>query len=188
MSSSYNNAYIVAPDPVDIGVQSITAGSNISITGTATNPIINATQWPSVFGSRSANSGVVGVNSVVSLFSIANSYFSDPTRRYLLTVNFGLSSGTFASAATGNVTILTDYNSATLCQQPMTFNNITTWTGTSNVNFSGSMSTTFLPTVNAPLIFYIENNTNVSLTTTAVACDISITGLTTSNISANNWP
>lgn len=187
MASSYNNAYIVAPDQLDSAVQTITAGSNITITGTSTNPIINATQWPSVFGSKTANSGTVGINALVSLFSIANSYFSDSTRRYLLTVNFGLPSGTFASAATGNLTILTDYNSATLMQQPMTFNNITTWSGTSNVNFSGSMSTTFLPTVNAPLIFYIENNTNVSLTTTNCVFDISITGLTTSNISANNW-
>lgn len=42
MSSSYNNAYIVAPDQLDVGVETIRAGSNVSLTGTSANPIINA--------------------------------------------------------------------------------------------------------------------------------------------------
>jgi hypothetical protein len=33
---------IVIPDPVDVGVQSVAAGSNVTITGTATVPIVNA--------------------------------------------------------------------------------------------------------------------------------------------------
>ncbi len=42
METSQYSSYIVAPDPVDVGVKSVTAGSNVTVTGTATNPIINA--------------------------------------------------------------------------------------------------------------------------------------------------
>jgi len=188
MATSQYNSYIVAPDPVDIGVQSIIAGSNIRLTGTATNPIINSTQWPSVFGSKTVNSGVVATNNFTVLFQIANSYFSDQTRRYLLTVNFVLPSGTFAAAATGNLAIGANYNSAYLCQQPMTFNNVTSWSNTGNTNFCGSMTTTFLPTVNQSMNINLINTTSAQLTTANCIFDVSITGLTTSNISANNWP
>jgi hypothetical protein len=42
MSFYQSGQPIIIPDPVDVGVQSVVAGSNVTVTGTATVPIINA--------------------------------------------------------------------------------------------------------------------------------------------------
>jgi hypothetical protein len=51
------------------------------------------------------------------------------------------------------------------------------------------MASTFIPyTGSNALEFFIINNTTGDVTPTSVNLTVSITGLTTSNVVANNWP
>jgi len=103
MSFYQSQQPIVIPDPVDVGVQSVTAGSNVTITGTATVPIINATVPPqgvvtynSQLTATGSNVAQVGNGLAGDCFGINTNAFSINGDAYLMTVTAQITSATFA--------------------------------------------------------------------------------------------
>jgi hypothetical protein len=179
----------------DSYVASVTAGSNITLTGTATNPVINAISGSSSdnisrYGAKTiADSGAVTSNNIATLFTIPNTYFPLSNSSYLLKVNYVITSATTAANLTGGLGVQVNYDGASVGNQFIYLNAQSNWTNTSNVPNEANFCGTFIPTAGAaPLTFVLANNTDGNLTTSALSFDISITGLTTSNVSANNWP
>jgi hypothetical protein len=176
-------------------VASVTAGSNVTLTGTATNPVINAiggssSDSVSRYGAKTiADSGAVSANNIVTLFTIPNTYFPLSDSSYLLKVNYVITSATTASALTGGLGVQVNYSGASVGNQYIYLNSQSNWTNTSNVPNEAGFCGTFIPSAgSAPLTFVLVNATSGNLTSSAISFDISITGLTTSNVSANNWP
>ena len=176
-------------------VASVTAGSNVTLTGTATNPIINAIGGSSSdsishYGAKTiADSGAVTANNIVTLFTIPNTYFPLSNSSYLLKVNYVITSATTAANLTGGLGVQVNYSGASVGNQFIYLNAQSNWTNTSNVPNEANFCGTFIPTAgSAPLTFVLVNSTNGNLNSSAISFDISITGLTTSNVSANNWP
>jgi len=218
MSFYQSGQPLIIPDPVDVGVQSVSAGSNVTVTGTALNPIINAVGTVASIiagsnisvsgtsnvtinatggGSSSSNISHFGVKSVVStefaentfveLFQISPDYFSNANSSYLLKTDWYMPSAT-CSNVSGNVSLFVTYGATNLSTQSFFLLNQSSWANTSNLNYSANLATTFIPNQGTDtLIFYINNHTTGTITG-SLEMTISITGLTTSNINANNWP
>lgn len=217
--SFYQSAQpIVIPDPtvVNPSVQSVTAGSNVTITGTSANPVVNAngvvtsitagsnitvtgtaavpiiSAGPSSgnishFGSKTVAATEVASGGFEEIFTIGSEYFSNSNSSYLLTVDYNIPSAT-CSNVSGDLGISVDYNEGQITQQSFTLINQSTWSNLTNLNRYANMATTFIPNVNVePLKFYLQNYTNGSITTGEFYLQVSITGLTTSNINANGW-
>ena len=178
------------------GVQSVIAGSNITITGTAQNPVINASAGGggpsssniSHFGSKTVAATEVASGGFEEIFTIGSEYFSNSNSSYLLTVDYNIPSAT-CSNVSGGLGISVNYNEGNITQQSFTLINQSTWSNLTNLNRWANMATTFIPNVNVePLKFYLQNYTNGSITTGEFYLQVSITGLTTSNTNANSWP
>lgn len=217
--SFYQSAQpIVIPDPtvVNPSVQSVTAGSNVTITGTSANPVVNAngvvtsitagsnitvtgtaavpiiSAGPSSgnishFGNKTVAATEVASGGFEEIFTIGSEYFSNSNSSYLLTVDYNIPSAT-CSNVSGDLGISVNYNEGNITQQSFTLINQSTWSNLTNLNRYANMATTFIPNVNVePLKFYLQNYTNGSITTGEFYLQVSITGLTTSNINANGW-
>jgi hypothetical protein len=94
---------IVIPEPIVSGVQTVTAGSNVVITGTATNPIINATVPPQgvvtlngTLTASGANEAEVANGLAGDCFGINTNAFNITGDAYLMTVTAQITSATFA--------------------------------------------------------------------------------------------
>ena len=177
-------------------IEALTAGSNIDITGTAANPVVNVTGLTSAaninyHGSKTATlAASVLSNAFVSLFTIADTYFANSNSSYLLSANYHITDAT-CSNVTGGVGIQVNYaNFDTIGLSYMYLTNQSTWSNADNVANQASLAATFIPTVaGSNLSFLFVNNTNGTFSNaTIVFNNISITGLTTSNVSANNFP
>ena len=135
------------------GVQTITAGTNITITGTATNPTINSTAGSSGVSSLSAGSGI-SVSGSTGAITVGN------TGVLSLTTNGGLA----VTTTTGAITI-----------KNTGVNSITAGTG---IALTGSTTD---PIVSASGVQTITAGTNVSITGTATNPTINATA--TSSVS-----
>ena len=141
----------------------------------------------SQYGTRNRTGVELPDDTPVSLFTIDSSYFPNSNSSYLLTVDWSLTGGT-CSNVSGNVSVEVKYNTLTLCKQGITLINQSTWLDTDNLLRTANQATRFIPNDGAqPLTFYMVNNTNGSINTAPLQFNISITGLTTSNIQVNNW-
>jgi hypothetical protein len=177
-------------------VASIIAGSNITVSGTS-NVTIDATGGGG--GPSSSNISHFGAkvipitalttpNTFVQLFTIAPTYFSDANSSYLLKCDWGVDSAT-CSNVSGSVSLVVTYGLTPLANSSIVLQNQSSWTNSSNLNYTENLATTFIPNQGTDeLIFYWNNHTTGSITTGSSEFTISITGLTTSNINANNWP
>ena len=112
MSFFQSQQPIVIPDPVDVGVQSVEAGTNVTITGTATVPIINSFNFNN-FVNYNIGGGFSA--SPYTITSLANGGFALITTvdhtvaypqsggAYQLTFSWILKNASFPSAPSGNV-------------------------------------------------------------------------------------
>lgn len=174
-------------------VTSLTEGSNIDITGTSNVPIISAVGASinnvSRYGSKTATlAAPVLSNGFVSLFTIAPTYFSDANSSYLLTASYQVTSAE-CSNVTGGLGIQVNLGNSLVGTSFIPLNSQSTWTNLSNVPNEAVIARTFLPSQfpGSNLSFLFVNNTNGTFSNASLAFDISITSLTTSNISNNNW-
>jgi len=176
-------------------VASIIAGSNITVSGTS-NVTINATAsgGPSACNVSHFGAKVIPItalttpNTFVQLFTIDPTYFSDANSSYLLKCDWGIDSAT-CSNVSGSVGLYVTYGLTNLASQGIVLQNQSSWTNSSNLTYTANLATTFIPNQGTDdLIFYWCNHTDGAITTGSSEFTISITGLTTSNISANNWP
>jgi len=174
-------------------VASIIAGSNISVSGTS-NVTINATAsgGPSAcnvshYGTKTVTPSLITAGADAPLFTIASTYFPDSNSSYLLAVDFNIPGAT-CSNVSGDLSVFVNYDTTNVCSQGFTLQSQSSWSGLSNVNYRASMASTFIPyTGSNDLEFLIINNTTGDVTPTSVNLTVSITGLTTSNVVANNW-
>ena len=106
---------IIIPDPVDVGVQSIVAGSNVTITGTAAIPIINAANQGNsvtynVGGGFTASPYTItnlDDQDFVTLTAIAHSTsFPVTGAAYQLTFTWEIRDATFGSTPAGNLVVV----------------------------------------------------------------------------------
>lgn len=194
MATSQYNSYIVAPDPVDVGVQSIIAGSNITLTGTATSPIINANIGPSA-NNVPIPSGAPGVPVTVTpinngaqanFYTIATALFPQNaagTNVYRFTFNGFFETAILTGGTGGNITVFTTIQPANqvICGVTMYAN--ATFSPTGNV---WSMSGIFKPIVGDSLQITVRNATggtltNVQVVPTTKGCGIEL-------VSSNSAP
>jgi hypothetical protein len=142
----------------------------------------------SQYGTRNIAGVELPDDTPVELFQIDSTYFPNSNSSYLLTVDWSLTGGT-CSNVSGNVSVQVKYNTLTVCQQGIALINQSTWISTDNLLRTANQATTFIPNDGAqPLTFYMVNNTSGSINTAPLQFNISITGLTTSNVEVNNWP
>jgi len=176
-------------------VASIIAGSNISVSGTS-NVTINASAagaGPSAcnvshYGTKTVTPSLIPAGNDAALFTIASTYFPDSNSSYLLAVDFSIAGAT-CSNVSGDISVFVNYDTTNVCSQGFTLQNQSSWSGLSNLNFRANMASTFIPyTGSNTLEFFIINNTTGDVTPLGVDLTVSITGLTTSNVVANNWP
>jgi hypothetical protein len=172
-------------------VASIVAGSNISVSGTS-NVTINASGASagntSHYGTKTLTPALIPAGTDAALFTIANTYFPNSNSSYLLAVDFSIPGAT-CSNVSGDISVFVNYDVTNVCSQGFTLQSQSTWSGLSNLNYRANMASTFIPyTGSNDLEFLIINNTTGDVTPTSVDLTVSITGLTTSNVVANNWP
>ena len=115
MSFFQSGQPIVIPDPVDVGVQSVVAGSNVTITGTALNPIVNSFNFNN-FVSYNVGGGFTA--SPYTITDLGNGAFTTLTTvdhtvsypqsgaAYQLTFSWSIRNASFAAAPAGNVYVV----------------------------------------------------------------------------------
>jgi hypothetical protein len=170
MATSQYNSYIVAPDPVDVGVQSVIAGSNISITGTATNPIINViggsgnnVPIPSSTPGSPVVQTITNTNQA-NYYTIANTLFPQNaagTNVYRFTFNAFFGAGTLTGGTGGIIDIIAGLGPTTqfLCGA-----NLYASTTVSPLDNPFSMSALFIPAAGDNITILVRNNTGGTLT------------------------
>jgi len=141
----------------------------------------------SQYGTRNMTGVSLTDDTPLELFQIDSTYFPNSNSSYLLTVDWSLTGGT-CSNVSGNVSVQVKYDTLIVCQQGIALINQSTWLDTDNILRRANQATTFIPTSGAqPLVFYMVNNTSGSISTAPLQFNISITGLTTSNVEVNDW-
>jgi hypothetical protein len=112
MSFFQSQQPIVIPDPVDVGVQSVTAGSNVTITGTALDPIVNSFNFNNfvsynIGGGFEASPFTIAdlSNGAFELITTIDHTISYPQSggAYQLTFSWILKNASFAFTPSGNV-------------------------------------------------------------------------------------
>ena len=175
MATSYNNAYIVAPDPVDIGVQSIIAGSNIILTGTATNPIINViggsgnnVPIPSSAPGTPVTSNVNTGQSVI-FYNVASNLLpqtASTNNTYRFTFNGQFTAGTTAGSG-GNVSVtasIVQTDTTEFIIGGSTYYASSSLASGSLVTGYYSMSSVFIPNPGDKIVVRVVNFTNGNIT------------------------
>ena len=189
---------IIIPEPSGDtpAVETVSAGSNIDITGTSSNPVVNVVGLTSAaninyHGTKTATlAAPVLSNGFETVFTIADTYFPNSNSSYLLSANYHITDAE-CSNVTGGVGIQVNYATFdTIGLSYMYLTNQSTWANPSNVANQASLAATFIPNVpGSNLSFLFVNNTDGTFSNaTIVFNNISITALTTSNVSANNFP
>lgn len=189
---------IIIPEPSGDTplVETVSAGSNIDITGTSSNPVVNVVGLTSAANINYHGQKTVSIaapvlsNGYETVFTIADTYFPNSNSSYLLSANYHITDAT-CSNVTGGVGIQANYAGFdTIGLSYMYLTNQSTWSNVDNVANQASLAATFIPNVpGSNLSFLFVNNTDGTFSNaTIVFNNISITGLTTSNVSANNFP
>jgi hypothetical protein len=175
MSFYQSGQPIIIPDPVDVGVQTVVAGSNVTITGTATVPIVNvvtgangpsANNIPIPSGAPGAPVTVTPINNgaQANFYTIATALLpqdASGSKVYRFTFNGFFETAIITGGTGGNITVFTTIQPANqvICGVTMYANS--TFSPTGNI---WSMSGIFIPTVGDSLQITVRNSTGGTLT------------------------
>jgi hypothetical protein len=171
MATSQYNSYIVAPDPVDVGVQNIVAGSNISITGTATSPIINViggsgNNVPIPSSAPGAPVTVATINNGFAglFYNVASALLpqtASTNNTYRFTFNGFLTTGTITGGTGGQINF---WAQRVPSNQVICGTTIYASSTVSPVDAFVSFSGIFIPLAGESLAIYVRNATGGTLT------------------------
>jgi hypothetical protein len=151
-------------------VASITAGTNITLTGTATNPVINApsgennsAKYSRVTASFSSSPGALASGASQGVFTFDSAYYPDADMLYRVTVCYEWGLATFSGGTpAGNMTLSITNNSGNVYAShnvPFTGN-----IANGNNNIGGMLTTVFRTADGGGALgLSLLNNTGVTL-------------------------
>jgi hypothetical protein len=143
-------------------VASVGAGSNVVISGTATNPVVNVAGGednPAFYANTQAIGATTSVPSAGAYtFNTVNpAYFVNSNALYRVTVGYEITQATFASAPTGNLNFIL-FNGASVLMD--TANHVMTATiPNGNANIGATLTAIFRPSQAVSVSFGVVNNT-----------------------------